>query len=286
LEATFAVIVWGASFVATKVALRTVSPVSVIWLRFGMGLLVLFASVVWRKQFAPVTRKELGFLAFLGFLGVTFHQWLQSVGLQTAQATTTSWIVATTPIFMAILGWLLLREQLKALQMLGIALAAVGVLAIVSGGEIGALISGDFGTIGDFLILISAVNWAIFSVLSRRILLRLPASLVVFYVMAFGWLFTSLLLVIGPGLSEVPALDGAGWAAIIFLGVFCSGLAYIGWYDALQVLPVAQSGAFIYIEPLVTVVVAGIILGESFNLASVLGGGAILLGVWMVNRRA
>jgi drug/metabolite transporter (DMT)-like permease len=69
-----------------------------------------------------------------------------------------------------------------------------------------------------------------------------------------------------------------------FLGIFCSGLAYIFWYDALQVLPVAQAGAFVYLEPFVTLVIAAIVLGEVVTLMSLLGGGVILLGVWMVQR--
>ena len=69
-----------------------------------------------------------------------------------------------------------------------------------------------------------------------------------------------------------------------FLGVFCSGLAYIAWYDALQALSAAQTGAFLYIEPLVAVVVAFFVLGEPIMLVSLIGGGVILLGVWLVNR--
>ena len=102
--------------------------------------------------------------------------------------------------------------------------------------------------------------------------------------MGFGWVFSSLLLFLGPGLSEIGQLRLDGWLGVGFLGIFCSGLAYIFYYDALQVLPVAQTGAFIYIEPLVTVVVAALILSEPLLWASLLGGGIILLGVWLVNR--
>jgi drug/metabolite transporter (DMT)-like permease len=285
-EATFAVVAWGASFVATKVALRYVSPITVIWTRFAIGVVILGMAVFMRRQFALPARKELAYLAFLGFLGISFHQWLQSTGLLTAQATTTSWIVATTPIFMALLGWLVLREKLVLGQVLGIALAAVGVLLVVSNGDLAALSTGKFGTLGDFLILISAVNWAVFSTLSRRGLQRHPATRMMFYVMGFGWLFSSLLFFSGPGIGELYHLPWDGWLGIGFLGVFCSGLAYIFWYDALKTLPVAQTGAFLYLEPLVTVVVAGIVLGEPLLLASLLGGGSILLGVWLVNRPA
>jgi drug/metabolite transporter (DMT)-like permease len=83
-EAGFAAIVWGASFIATKIALQDVSPITIVWLRFAMGLVVLGLSVVLRGQFSLPQRSEWGYFALLGFLGITFHQWLQSNGLQTS----------------------------------------------------------------------------------------------------------------------------------------------------------------------------------------------------------
>jgi drug/metabolite transporter (DMT)-like permease len=286
LEVTTAVLAWGASFVATKVALQYVSPVTVVWLRFGMGWVILGAAMFARRQFALPGRKDLAYFALLGFIGITFHQWLQSTGLLTAQATTSAWIVATTPIFMALLGWLVLREALTWVQAGGIFLAALGVLLVVTKGDISSLAGGKFGTMGDFLILISAPNWAIFSALSRRGLQQYPATRMMFYVMGFGWLFTSILFLLGPGPAEIQQLTWQGWIGVGFLGIFCSGLAYIFWYDALQAMPVAQAGAFVYLEPFVTVVVAAVILKEPLLLASILGGIAILFGVWLVNRPA
>jgi drug/metabolite transporter (DMT)-like permease len=284
LEVTFAVIFWGGSFVATKVALRDVSPVTVVWLRFAIGFIILGAAARLRRQVSLPARRDLGYFALLGFLGITFHQWLQSAGLQTAQATTTAWIVATTPIFIAVLGWLVLKERLHWVQILGILLAAVGVLLVVTRGDLAALSAGSFGTPGDFLVLFSALNWAVFSILSRRGLRMFPATLMMFYVMGFGWLFTMLLLLVGPGFSEITQLSLPGWLGVGFLGIFCSGLAYIFWYDALQALPVAQAGAFVYLEPFITLVIAAIVLGEVVTSISLLGGGVILLGVWLVQR--
>ncbi|RME90979.1 MAG: DMT family transporter, partial [Anaerolineae bacterium] len=268
LEALFAVLVWGASFIATKVALREVSPVTVVWLRFAMGVLILGAAVTLRGQFALPRGHEWGYFALLGFLGITFHQWLQSNGLVTSQASTTAWIVATTPVFIAILGRLLLKEPLGWLRIGGILLAMFGVLLVVSNGDLNAVSVGHFGAPGDALILLSAPNWAIFSVLSRRGLQKHPAARMMFFVMTFGWLFTSLLFITSTGTSEIPSLTGRGWLGITFLGVFCSGLAYIAWYDALQALQATQVGAFLYLEPLVAVVVAALILGEAVTWAS------------------
>lgn len=284
LEATFAVVVWGASFIATKIALRDISPAAIVWLRFAVGLVILGGAVAWRGQFSIPPVREWGYLILLGFLGIAFHQWLQSNALITSEASTTAWIVATTPIFMAILGWLLLKESLGWVRSGGILLAAVGVLLVVSHGDLAAVTIGRFGAPGDVLILISSINWTVFSILSRRGLRQHPAAWMMFWIMLSGWLITSALFFAQSNLQELSQVTANGWLAVAFLGIFCSGLAYIAWYDALQALPAAQTGAFLYIEPLVAMVVAAVLLGERISGASLLGGGVILLGVYLVNR--
>lgn len=284
LEALFAVAVWGASFIATKVVLRDISPVTIVWIRFAMGVLILGIAVTARKQFALLNRSEWSYFALLGFLGITFHQWLQSNALQTSEASTTAWIVTTTPVFMAILGWFVLRERLGWVKILGILVAFIGVLVIVYDGDLRGISLRSFGKPGDILILISAINWTVFSVLSRRGLKNHPATFMMFYVMLLGWLLTSILFFVTQSVSEIQNLTASGWVGLAFLGIFCSGLAYIAWYDALQTLGAAETGVFLYIEPLVTVVVAFFMLSEPITLASLLGGGVILLGVWLVNR--
>lgn len=285
LEAIFTTTVWGASFIATKVALQDALPVTVVWMRFAVGVLMLGLVVVARKQMSLPTLKEAGYFALLGFIGISFHQWLQSTGLVTAQASTTAWIVSTIPVFTALLGVIFLKEKLSLLQIGGIALSTAGVLLVVSKGDWSSLFSGRFGTPGDFLILISAPNWAIYTVLSRPALKKRPATWVMFYVMLFGWLFSSAQFIVQKGYQDMGHFSLNGLTALAFLGLFASGLAYIAWYDALQAIPASQVGTFLYIEPLVAVLVAAIVLKEPLLAGSIVGGGIILAGVWMVNKR-
>ncbi len=284
IKATFAVVVWGASFVATKIALQEISPVMVVWLRFSMGVIVLGFAVSVRKQFALPSRKEIPYFTLLGFIGITFHQWLQSTGLVTAHATTTGWLMATTPVFMALLGWLILKERLGAMKIAGILMAAIGVLLVVSRGDLSSISTGHLGEPGDFLILVSAPNWAIFSVLSRQGLQRHPAARMMFYVMFLGWLLTTVLFLRPAQLAQISQLTRSGWLGIGFLGILCSGVAYIFWYDALQAISAAQVGAFLYIEPFITVIVAWVILAEPLLPASIAGGLVIIAGVYAVNQ--
>lgn len=284
IKALFSVFVWGASFIATKVSLKYLPPISLIWIRFAMGLIVIFAVVSLRRQFVWLKPKECLYLALLGFLGISFHQWLQSTGLVTSQANTTGWIVASMPVFIALLSWLVLKEKMDNIQVIGITLAAFGVLLVVTRRDFSSLVSGKLGAPGDILILLSAPNWAVFSILSRKGLRTFPAALMMLYVMGFGWLFSTFFFMAGRGWETIHYVAYEGWLALGFLGVICSGLAYIFWYDALKIMPAAQVGAFLYIEPLVTVGIAYLVLNERMTLTGILGGLIILSGVWMVNR--
>src|SRR5258705_9389874 len=134
MEVYFAVVIWGTSFIATKVALAYISPITIVWLRFAMGVVILGITVALRRQFALPNKNEWGYFALLGFLGITLHQWLQSNALITSEASTTAWIVSTTPVFMALLGWLVLKEGLGWVRISGILLAFTGVLVVVSEG--------------------------------------------------------------------------------------------------------------------------------------------------------
>jgi drug/metabolite transporter (DMT)-like permease len=150
---------------------------------------------------------------------------------------------------------------------------------------VASLASGRLGAPGDWLILASSPNWALFSILSRRGLRRYPSAGMLFWVMTAGWLLTSILFLAGPGPGDVARLSSRGWLAVAFLGILCSGLAYVFWYDALSLLPSSQVGSFLYLEPLVTVGIASAMLGEKLTLATLVGGLAILIGVWMVSLR-
>ena len=113
----------------------------------------------------------------------------------------------------------------------------------------------------------------------------MPAAKMMFFVMLAGWLFVSLwFLGFGPGVLEIGRLSVRGWSAVAGLGIFGSGLAYIMYYDALRVLPASQLGVFLNIEPLVTMLLAAPLLAEPITMMTLLGGGLIIVGIYLVNR--
>ena len=97
--------------------------------------------------------------------------------------------------------------------------------------------------------------------------------LIPFFLVSKGWL-------------EYASLSSTGWLAVMFLGVGCSGLGYLFWYAALERLEASQVAAFLYIEPLVTLAAAVVLLGESVVLTTILGGILVLAGVAIMQTRA
>ncbi len=278
-----AITVWGGSFIATKAAVGQAAPITIIWLRFLIGALIL-GGFAWKhaELGIPSWRDAFEFL-ILGFLGISLNQWLQSSGLVTSEAATTAWILASTPVLMALLGWLVLNEKFGWRTVFGILLAASGVILVVSKGNLRAAFSGGFGQPGDILILASAPVWAVYSTLSCPLLKRHSAIKVTFYTFLFGWLLSSIQFAIQAGWKDFGQLSAWGWVSVIYLGVFCSALAYIFYNDGLQYLAAARVAAFLHLEPLVATLAAALFLGEQIVSATLLGGALILLGVWLVN---
>jgi drug/metabolite transporter (DMT)-like permease len=288
-KALFAVTVWGASFIATKIALAEVAPVTVVWLRFAIGVAILGAFVAGRRQFVLPTASDLSYFTLLGFLG---HRLPSVVAVKRLEDGAGEHHGLDRLVDAGLHG----SPRLAGAPRAGARARRGGDRGRrgrrAAGGvarRLPALAAGRFGSIGasgDLLILASAPNWAVFSVLSRRGLRRFPSAGMMFWVMATGWLLTTVLfLATGPGSADIARLGPRGWGAVLFLGVCYSGLAYAFWYDALRELPASQAGASLYLEPLVAVVVAAGLLGEPVALAALAGGAAILLGVWMVERR-
>ena len=134
--ALIAVTFWGASFAATKVALRQLAPATLVFMRTTIGMLVLAVVALASKSLRQKLPTRWSHLLILGFLGVAFHQWIQAQGLQTTSTTDTGWIIATIPIFVALLGWRILGERLTLLRIIGIGIATLGVILVISDGRV------------------------------------------------------------------------------------------------------------------------------------------------------
>jgi drug/metabolite transporter (DMT)-like permease len=284
LGAFLAVVFWGLSFVATTAALRELSPITLVATRFALGVALLL--VLLRARGVPLLppRELWGSLGLMGFVGVFVHQMLQSFALTMTGAISAGWLIGLTPLWSAVLSAWLLRERFPPAKLAGLALGFTGAALVVTRGQLGAARLALPATKGDLLILASTLNWAVYSVLGHPVLKRLGATRATAGALLFGWLMLLPLFLARAGWREYAHLSGAGWGAVLFLGIACSGLGYLFWYGALEKVPATAVSALLYLEPLVTLAAGVALLGEQFHLTTMAGGLLVLAGVFLVER--
>jgi drug/metabolite transporter (DMT)-like permease len=269
-----AVIFWGISFVATKAVLREVSPVTVIFTRFAIAAIVLLCVV---RALPP--RESWGSLALMGFIGVFVHQMLQSYALTMTSATNTGWLIGLTPIWSAVLSAIFLGERFGSWKIAGLAGGFAGALLVVTRGDFSAHVLGRPSTIGDLLIFVSTMNWAVYSVVGHDTIRRLGARRATSGAMLFGALMLAPVFIAQRGWRELPRLTATGWGALLFLAIGCSALGYLFWYGALERVEVSRVAALLYAEPLITFAAAALLLGERVSAVVIAGGVLVLLSV-------
>ena len=282
LAAFAAVVLWGVSFVATKAALREVSPVTLIFTRFALGVGVLVLVLKLRRESLIPPRGSWLMLALMGFVGIFLHQMAQAHGLTLTTAVRTGWLIGITPIWSAVLGAIFLKEGFGTQKVLGLFIGFAGALLVITRGQLSPEVLALPSTRGDLLVLASTWTWAIYTMLGRDTLRRLGSARATTAAMFTGWVMMIPFFVAASGWQEYHGLSITSVGAIVFLGIGCSGLGYWFWYAALERLDSSQVAAFLYLEPLVTLLAAVALLGESLALPTLLGGGLVLLGVLAV----
>lgn len=284
LGALLAVLFWGVSFVATKAVVAQVSPVCLITSRTLLGAVLLIAILRGRRQPVLPPRDAWASLAVMGFVGVAFHQVLQAYALRSTSAVSAGWLVALAPIWSALLSAAFLKERLGASKLLGLAAGFCGAALVVTRGSLGPNALALPSTRGDVLLLLSTLNWALYSVLGHPTLRRIgPTRATAGALCAGGLMLLPVFLWTGAW-RELSSLSAIGVLAVLFLGLACSGLGYLFWYGALEKLEASRVAAFLYLEPLVTLAAAALLLGERLPLVTLAGGALLLFGVWLVQR--
>ena len=268
-----------------KAALVEISPEGLVVTRFGIAAVFLALLTLATGHRLSVRRAHWGGVLLLGFLGVFLHHLLQANALRYTSAGAAGWLVAIIPVFTAILAAVILRERLSVTAVLGLLIALGGTLLVVSRGHLSSLSSGP-GVVGDVLMVASAVNWAVYSVLLRRLALPYHVGVVTLHTCWLGMLMMVPLAVGLGGWRQWVGLSGTTWAHLAFLGIGPSALGYLGWAKALEGLEATRAAVFQYLQPLVTVAGAVIVLHEPVSWPVLVGGAIILAGISLVDRRA
>ena len=281
--AFIAAALFGASVVATRAAVASVPPLSLAFLRFSQGgLILLLFLLLRRRDQVRVKIGDLPYLALMGAVLFTIFPITFNVGLKFTEASRGALMLSTMPLWSAWLARAAKSEHLTLRQVMGIILTLTGVAVVLI--ERGLTWhGGTWALVGDLLMLLTALCGAVYGVLARKMLMKYNAMTVTTYVMLIGTcLLTPASLV--EGLTQAIAkLDSRAALLVLFLGI-CGGAAgYYLWTLALAHLTPTQVAVYVNLNPMVATVLGAALLAERLTPVFLLCFVAVLIGVLLVN---
>ena len=276
LAALFTAVVWGTTFISTKVLLRSFQPVEILFFRFVMGFLALLIANPHRLKTKNI-RQELTYAA-AGLCGICLYYLLENIALTYTLASNVGVIISIAPFFTAILTHLLMRseERLRLPFFIGFLAAMAGIALISFPGS-----SLELNPMGDLLAVLAALVWAVYSLLTRKISsFGNPVILSTRRTFFYGILFmlpALLLFDFSPELSRLA--DPACLLNLLYLGLGASALCFVTWNFAVTQLGAVKTSVYIYMVPVITVITSVLILHEALTVFSVIGTVLTLAGL-------
>lgn len=277
-------VLWAGTYVAGKVALRTLSPIELNFLRFGIAALV-FLPILWsQRDSLPRDRGSLIRLAGLCLLGFVLNKIFEFSGLKLTTASDNALLIASESIFTAVFGWILLREGVRGRSVAGLLLSLAGAYLVIERGIVFPELGSGTRVVGDLLVVAALAFEALYSVLGKSELRRLSALAITAGCVAGSlavWIPAAAINVV---VSGIPSMTPATWLSVLYLAIAGTALAYIGWIAALRFVDAAVAAPTLFLQPLLGTLLAVVLLHERLTWASVGGGLLIVAGIWVVSR--
>ncbi|MFA7673616.1 MAG: DMT family transporter [Clostridia bacterium] len=277
--AVLTIIVWGSTYIASKVMLDTFTPLQLMTMRFAIAYVVL---LLLKPKFSRFILKDELIFLLLGLSGCSLYFFTENTALTYTLTSNVSIIVAVAPMLTAILAHFFTKdEKIHRNTISGFIIAFLGVALVVFNGTV--ILKLD--PLGDFLALLAAVCWSVYSVILKRVMNRYDSIILIRKVMFYG-LITTLpaMLIEGEKFDFIAFSDIKVIFCLVFLGVFGSGLCYLAWNVAIRRLGVITANSYIYINPFVTMICAWLLLDEEITLMGIIGAVLIIFGVVITGR--
>lgn len=284
IAALVTILIWGTTFISTKVLLGAFTPIEILLIRFLLGYLALWCACPHRLIISP--KKREWYFAAAGLCGVALYYLFENIALTYTTASSVGVIISVAPFFTAIFSFLFLRKgRASARFFLGFFLAMAGILIISFGGDGN---SAGMHPLGAILAVIAAAVWAAYSILAKKIsefgyttvqttrrtffyglVFMLPAL----FAMDFRTIFSRS--------SNIEAVLN-----LLFLGLGASALCFVTWNFAVKILGSVKTSAYIYMVPVITAVASAAILREELTPATLLGIVLTLAGLVLSEKKS
>ncbi len=275
LLAFFTILCWGTTFISTKILLADFSPIMILLTRFAIALTIL--SIIRPKPLKLRFEEHRLYLVLAGLAGVTLYYLLENIALTYTEASNVGIIVATSPLFAAILASFTLRRHiLNGPFILGFIIAMSGVILIDFAGR-----SININPLGDILALGASAVWAVYAVLMKKIcafgydMVAVTRDIFLYGVI----LMIPAIIYMGIDVDLIALTKPINMANMLYLGIGASAICFLTWNLATKYLGVIKTTVYIYASPVITVTMAYFILGEPLTIYKIIGMVLAILGL-------
>ena len=270
------VLIWGTTFISTKVLLQGFSPVEILFFRFLLGLAALTSACP--KRMTGTTPRQEFFMALAGLSGVTLYYLFENISLTYTTASNVGIIVSAAPFFTVLLSHLLRQGDRLTLSFFVGFLFAIAGIGLITFTDISQLHLNPFG---DFLAITAAMLWAVYSIVMKRVNgFGFSVLLVTRRIFLYGLFFMIPMLFILPFSPDFPKLaDPLYLGNFLYLGIVACAVCFAIWNYALKILGTMATSIYIYAIPVVTIIASSLLLRESMTAAALFGSLLTIAGL-------
>ncbi len=273
-------IMWGLSFLSIKITVDVLPPMTLALTRFLIGSVVLSFIYMLKEKDKKLNKEDIPMLALSGFIGVSAYFYFENNGVKLISASSASMIIAVIPIFTLIAEIIVFKEKLTMKKIISVIISFLGVYLIVGFISETSSVSSSKGNVFMFA---AVIAWVAYTITTKPLYKKYSQIAIVYFQTLFGTLF----------LVPFVFFETTNWSLVnntiilnvIYLGVFCSAIAYYLYIYAMDHLGVSTTSLFLNLLPVVTVIGSYFILGEKVNMYQIIGGALVIFAVYFVNTK-
>ena len=283
------VLIWGLNFPILKVVLRDMDPHVLnlfrLWISvFALGLMHLAHQRRAAQPFFAPMRAHFWKLCVLGIIGYFLYQVCFIEGLFRTTTGSAALIIATAPVWTAVLASRLRIEVIRPAEWLGIGATIAGAAIIIAGGREAVQFGAETHK-GNLIMVLASICFGTYTTLCKPLTRSVNPSGIALMALLFALPFLSVV-----GLSNLhrvnwEALTGWHWAVIVYSGSLSTGVTIALWNNAVRAVGAAHTSVYANLVPVIALLLGATLLGEPVTGLQILGGGFILGGLYFVRRQ-
>lgn len=276
-------VLWGGTFIAGKVVAKNMNAFEGAFLRFLIAS-VFLVLITWKKEghLPELNRSQFFSLLLLGMTGIFTYNIFFFSGLSYIKAGRAATIIAINPIFIGLLSVYFFKEKLNISKLMGIFLSVTGAIIVISKGDLRSVIAGKIG-MGEFYIFMCVASWVIYSLIGKKVMVRLSPLVSVTYSTLAGTLALAIPAFYKGLCLHLPSFSFSSWTSLFYLGFFGTVIGFLWYYEGIQKIGPMKASIFINFVPISAIILAYIILDEQISISLLIGAILVISGVMLTN---